>query len=460
MMGRIFSVFFAAALSIASLRAQTPDAVILFEPPQKLFPAISETMRKIYPDPRSEMLLALTLSPVGYPNFNGVSNDQNMGICVFDTGEVVTAAIYASKESAISRFSEGMSEKPAKIGDWLIMPLFTPRQGFDISGYAEATAEAMRARHSANLASAQADAAFILAAIEKYAGYKVSSNLAQDIESARITLDIDGPDFVATLRIVAKDGTLLKTAFNKFSWRTEEKEARFIPQDAAFTFLSSVYLGGKNTPLTMEMADRYFGDRYSQKYAKLLEKFEGSFAMTEGDKGGGAVSVSVSSTKITMDELLEYVAELYKSSGSEDKIEFCEIGGTKAVTNSAAEDAARMYWTVADGYMVNSDNPETLARTVEKVRAESGSDAPYKLQRYAKLNADFVLIMNNNTLLNSVLKSFGMGYTDENFGSDFTIEGKIGMGRMDLAMRADMATIRAYADIFRKLREAVQDGKN
>ena len=34
------------------------------------------------------------------------------------------------------------------------------------------------------------------------------------------------------------------------------------------------------------------------------------------------------------------------------------------------------------------------------------------------------------------------------------------MGRMDLAMRADMATIRAYADIFRKLREAVQDGKN
>lgn len=64
-------------------------------------------MRKIYPDPQAEMALALSLSPLGYPNFDGVAR-ENFGIAAFGSpaDPLAFAAVKASGDSVLFKFAQ------------------------------------------------------------------------------------------------------------------------------------------------------------------------------------------------------------------------------------------------------------------------------------------------------------------------------------------------------------------
>lgn len=150
-----------AAACCASLAAEKPWFSASAQNPKEFFVKATDLMRKIYPDPQAEMALALSLSPLGYPNFDGVAR-ENFGIAAFGSpaDPLAFAAVKASEDSVLFKFAQQTNMRRFEKGGWLVVQIKGDPSA-DVSKYADETIAAASEKDGSMLSLRVRDSEFL-----------------------------------------------------------------------------------------------------------------------------------------------------------------------------------------------------------------------------------------------------------------------------------------------------------
>lgn len=467
-MKKTAAIIAAAAACAAALAAEKPWFSAAAQNPREFFSKTADLMRKIYPDPQAEMALALSLSPFGYPNFEGVAKD-NFGIAAFGNpaDPAAFAAVRASKESALFKFAQQSNMRRLEKDGWLIIQIRGDPSA-DISAYAGETIAAVSENGGSMLSLSVRDAEFFgsLPAPEIPQAKRVFEavkTVSGGAELAKISIDYDGNSVRIKGSLRARENSGLADLINALPLGKRPAEAAFIPQDFMFSAVASAN-------------GRTAAEPYKKLLAPLMESLGISsetrralFASVEYSSTSAAAfnftfpaqfeSVSVAASPMTLKEAAELAeranAELAKDFAGaraglpQFKAQIREAGGMEIceISSSAAGDT-KMFMAKEGGYIVSATSMGAVRNAVEKIK---NPPSDYPLKRYAASGADFAAVINNSRIMKAIFARFGVDFDGK--VEDTEAFAFLERNSVKCRISASVGVLRAYADIFRKIAE-------
>jgi len=460
------SIFALAASAFCADAADAPEcrAKLVMAPPKVFFTKLTDAMRRVYPDPETEMKFAFSMMPFGFPSFNGISESAPVVVCAFNTPQAPTllAVIKADENSNVSKLLAKSTNPPAtRVGDKIVVPVSAP-DGVDMSGLPEAAAAAAK-RDNADFLKLDSDGE----TLDKFFEGKeiFPPKFFKDIERLLLNVASDRNGIVVHLSLDFKDGSGQAKFLQSVRRFKSGGEARLIPQDAAVCVISSLESGGGF------FGDPVFGAAANGKYAEawktLASKSEGGFALASVFDGAKTAFVTASKTSASPADLAEFAKKFpraqvelpaFKSGDEkisvENSIESVEAIADCLMSRFSAKgrEIKTSYAASADGWFVASDDKSLFAEAVRKAKMRGAEQAPYPLKKYAEADSDFTVILNNRAVFAKLLESLGVNFKGDI--SETVLLGKVSGTRVSVRLELRFETLRAYADIIRNFTEA------
>lgn len=457
-----------AAACCASLAAEKPWLSASAQNPKEFFSKATDLMRKIYPDPQAEMTLALSLSPLGYPNFDGVAG-ENFGIAAFGSpaDPLAFAAVKASKESVLFKFAQQANMRRFEKGGWLVVQIKGDPSA-DVSKYADETIAAASEKDGSMLSLRVRDSKFLASlpapeiprAKKMFESFKAA---ASGVELVKIAFDCDGNSVRVKTDIYARENSDLANLINALPLKKRAAEAAFIPQGFMFSAVSSANgkaAAGPYKKLMRPLMDSLeIPPQTQDAIFAAIESSSTSASALDFKPPAQFESVSVAASAMPLKEIAETAeranAAFAKNLGGTPaelppfKAQIREIDGMEICETSApAAGAPKIYMAKEGGYLVSATSLEAVKAAVEKIK---NPPSDYPLKKYAASGADFAAAINNSRIMKAIFSQFGVdfdGKVDNSEAFAFIERNSI---KIRLSMRADV--LRAYADIFRKIAE-------
>ena len=154
-------VVLALFTAIAAFAAEKPWLSASMKSPKEFFANASDIVRKVYPDPQTEMTMALTLAPFGFPDFQGIGN-ENFALALFGNPDAPQAflAVKAAKNSAAYKFVQQAHMRNLEKDGWIIVQTAGSPTA-DITEYADGTIAAAKEKTGADISLTISDTGFL-----------------------------------------------------------------------------------------------------------------------------------------------------------------------------------------------------------------------------------------------------------------------------------------------------------
>lgn len=471
-MKKILSILTLATACAATYAIEKPVATVVVQNPKAFFANLTDVMRKVYPDPHSEMTIALSLSPFGYPNFEGVAAKENFAVAIFGNllAPETFAAIKASKNSAIYKFAQQTNMRRLQKNGWLLFQL----QGdptTDISKYADEVIAVAAQRESSAIAFTlnNIDSLKLLPfpqTPQTKQAISMLKNISEQSQSLKITIDYDGKALLLKSAFAAKSNSDLGNFLNALPMSAQVSEAAFIPQNAMIIGMASANIKAAQAPYEKFIKNLLNSFQVTEEsikaFSKSCQMTTGTFALSMNFKSATEIeNVSVSKTEMGLKECLEIYRQTNEVSAknfggitdaktslkplSIDGIDACEY----TITMPSAEPASnKFYISVYKNYLINTSSIELLKQTFAKI---DNPPTEYSLKKYAKAVNGSLIILNNAQIMKLIFAQFGVEFNGE---ADST-QSYITFGKNEIRTNTilQISTMRAYADIIRKIVE-------
>ena len=356
-----------AAACCASLAAEKPWVSASAQNPKEFFAKATDLMRKIYPDPQAEMALALSLSPLGYPNFDGVAR-ENFGIAAFGS----------PGDSVLFKFAQQTNMRRFEKGGWLVVQIKGDPSA-DVSKYADETIAAASEKDGSMLSLRVRDSEF-LASLPAPGNpnekrmFEWFKTAAGGVELAKIALDYDGNSIRVKTDLYARENSDLANLINALPLKKRAAEAAFIPQGFMFSAVSSAN-----------------GKAAAGPYKKLMQPLK-EIAETS-ERANAELAKNLGGTPAELPPFKAQIREI-------DGMEICEA-------SAPAAGAPKMFMAKEGGYLVSATSLEAVKAAVEKIK---NPPSDYPLKKYAASGADFAALINNSRIMKVIFSQFGVDF--------------------------------------------------
>lgn len=466
-----YLVTLALFTALAAFAAEKPWLTASMKNPKEFFANASDIVRKVYPDPQIEMTTALTLAPFGFPNFQGIGN-ENFALALFGNPDAPQAflAVKAAKNSAAYKFVQQSHMRNLEKDGWIIVQT-AGNPTADIAEYADGAIDAAKEKSGAEISLTISDTGFLNAQklpqnmpenVQKT--YKVVMESLSQIESINISLFYAPDSLKLKTTTVAKKGSDIEKLLAEIPLKKRVKEAAFVPQDATFTVISSF-----NGKAAAKYYDKFAGGLLSgigfsqaaiNACKEISEYTTTSATAIRFAENGMTETISIAQTPLSLEKIVKATTmattEALKNAGGTNAPTFGAekkiIDGIEVYETSAIDagengmEIQPMFMAKKNDYFVSAQTAESVKAVFEKIE---NPPADYPLKKYVSANADAVAVLNNSQLLKTIFAQFGVDYNGSVDSCDTFVYFEKGKVKSDTFI--PVKVLRAYADIIRKI---------
>lgn len=376
---------YSADLSGDSKAAGHPCAIIKTCPPQKLFSKLGLALRKTYPDPKVEMIAALTLAPFGYPFFEGVSKNDCAAVLYYEkNGKFFrVAAVRADESAAVSQYAKKMKMPHMRADSWIIIGDAFP-EGEDIKDYWEYAVKTARQIEIADFSiTLYPDCNFP----EEFKSFE---DLFNQAESIKVSVRISGESVNLKCKLKAEPKSPFAKFFNSMPCRDKTfDESRFIPQDSAITILSKINPSAKTSEECKIFSAQPVllpPDIYN---SRQLLKGTGAYSIDAN------TTLSVYASERSIKDIKEHCQiasagsankEISFKSEMADGFEILEIG-----------DEYKTYLSAAEGFEAVSNSRAALLEALKNIKNPQKENWP--LKKFDNTNSEIITVLDSKKFI-------------------------------------------------------------
>lgn len=405
---------FVSTLAAAEPR---PDYTIRTCAPKPFFEKVSRLFRKIYPDPKLEMQAAFALMPFGYPEFNGISRKAGTVICGFKVhteNPVWVVGMKIDNDSRATEFLKSAKLETYKRDAFTYLPL---NIGDDNPAPYVDCAHSLMGKKSG--AAFEAD---LSPSIFDWLTRGKCTELANDVENIFLRIDEDGDSLIIRATIAIKKDSPTYRAVNGVRRQKKLPEAQFLPRNAEISIMSKMKngFGGREIPAI----ENALPADVAVKYGELLK--HSSRAYAAAIKFGDAPKLL--------------------------SIRQTDVSDTAIPSVDGFSAAAK------NGFCVFSNDDKMLSQCLSEI-ASSDSRANFPLRQYAEDDSDLIIVLNNATMLETILSKIGRTLRGDAKINDSVISADIALGKIDITVRADLDSLNHYCDFYRTLEKCRPNNK-
>ena len=446
-MRKLVCIFASLICSLQIFGDCIPNVEAHIRAPRRFFSKLFSIAQSVYPNPKMQMQTSFALMPFGYPNFNGISLTENALICVYniETEPILTVALKLDGDS-----------KPLLEQSLQDVCYFHKQDGFlfvvynakgNEQEYIESTKKLIADKKISNLAKIKLDKI-----ATKYFLKNNSNKCSDDIESAVIKIDDDLSQINLSVDLRFEKNSPTDKIVNTIKRDSFAEESAFIPQDCEISAISKIILPQNFPDMRKDFIDSILPQENADKIKNMYLKNKGTFAM--GINFGSNLHItSVGETTMTQQEFIELAKNNSKIKyGETTKVEVInnlkENGGKTFVESYISTiPANKTYSSIESGYAVCSTNLQSWNESINKINTFD-KNQKFPLKKYALDDSDFIVVLNNKSLLKRLLAELGIKIKEDAKIENTMISADIGLGKIRLYTSIDFQILRYYCDLY------------
>ena len=448
-------IAFAAAYAAfaAPIPAPEADFVLRTRAPKFLFSKLAELFRKIYPDPQLEMRASLALMNFGYPDFKGISTNDCAVVCGFNTDSEKPVYVVGIKMQPDSRIAEVLQMQKLKVhtkGDFSFLPVNA--EGVDAGMFIEYA-------HGAAIKKTTAIAEVEMAAKQFDTFTKGAFAAAvPDIESVSARLDDDASHLIVSATIRLKKGSPLYENVNGVRREKNSAEAAFISQDAEISIILKSILPDTVKSIGKDIFKSFLTPEIAAECESLLCKSRGTFAASINFARTPQI-LGVSALKAEETKLANSVNQKTAAHSAGDSISADYAAESSALTAdrcacavavASLGNAKNIYSAEADGYRISASDKSLLEHAAGRIKSQC-QNRRFPLKKYASDDSDIVVVVNNKSIVRSLLTLLGGRLKKRADIADSVVTADIARGKIEILARIDIESLNYYGDFYRAI---------
>ncbi len=426
---------------------QTPNIIAHIAPPAKFFASASEIFKAICKNPKLELQTSLTLMPLGYPKFNGISKTENALVCVFEINSQKPIIIVAIKKEGeqepaiINTLSSSNCKIENKNG--FIFIVFNANN--DVEKYLNSILFELQKNETAKIAKITLDKDAI-----KYLLKNEYKEIVNDAQEATIKLNKNDTRATISLEIKVSKSSPTFQKLKEIKRERLSKEAALIPQDSQLSIISKTKIPSDFFELGKSASKNIFQRDFSENHISLASRNTETFAMSV-NFGNPIQATSIGVSQATFSEMQSNVKDNLKIKCGENKeITISNIStkidGVDYIETSFSNlPKEKMYSTIVDGFSLSASNKNDFVSSIKRI-SNFDKNADFPLRKYASIDADLIAIFNTRAILNNLLKSTGTMLKDEVKVSDNIITVNILENKIRIFAYLDFESLRYFGE--------------
>ncbi len=358
---------------------------VLVASPKKLFENLEILLRKIRPDPEFEMRMSIVLARLGYPSFNGISEDKPAAFFEFDgeDGHGYAACVAAQPRSKLQLFARESKLPMQRFGEYLL--ILAPRGGNaeEWFGFAKSAISSARLKEGEFL-RISASGRRLAEILEGLGVRREFAKFAGNFKNAKMSLSRRGESEEPELELEADakdEGAARKAPDTTHRGNVEKGEnagLRFLNPEADIT----VFSGSGRGDTSIVRALNAFSSG-AESLGKLSKECALPFAASFFNDGKIFTYVSVSGIRNG------------EPKGALDGFSYTEDA-------SGGPNAPPLYTAESGGFFVKGNNLREFLSVLKKIGGYDGADGDFPLKKYADGESELTFILNNGAFLRSM----------------------------------------------------------
>ena len=448
-MRKLICIFVSVIFSLELFADCNANVEAHIRAPRQFFGKLAEIVRTVYPDPKLQIQTSFALMPFGFPKFNGISPTDDALICVYniDSETPIIATALKLEENSTTLIEQALQGvcKIAKENGYLFV-VFNANS--DSQNYIDATKKLISEKQIPQLANIKLDKI-----ATKLLFRNDTNKFLNDVDFSILKITDNRTQLEVSLDLHFEKNSDSEKIVNAVKRLPVATETQFIPQDSELVAISKIKLPQDFPDIRKEVIDSIFAKNDADKIKDMYIKNDGSFAMAI-NFGKDLQMTSVGATMNSQADLLDFAKnnpsikynanaiELVNKIDKANDIDFVEsyISLTPDKKN---------YSAIENGYAVCTTNLDALQSVINKIKSHNNTEN-YPLCKYARDDSDFIVLLNNKSILNSLLAPTGAKIKDNANIENTIISADIGLGKIKIFTRVDLQVLKYYCDIYKK----------